>query len=132
MAVEFPILPDLSFQAGADLSTAQYKWVKFSGTTPTVILCAAVTDIPCGVLQNNPASGENAQVRMLGISKVDCDAALATPGTQVGTSADGQTAAYVAGTDTTKYIVGTIIYGAGAAGRKATAAVNCMNAHRGA
>ena len=54
-------IPGFSFTrvAGADLSSDQYKYVKLS-TTDTVILCAAATDVPIGILQNAPASGAEA------------------------------------------------------------------------
>ena len=40
--------------AGADLSSSQYHFVKFS--SGSVIECAAATDVPSGVLQNAPES----------------------------------------------------------------------------
>jgi hypothetical protein len=41
-------------KASADLSAKQYYAVKISGVG-TVTVCAATTDIPCGILQNAPA-----------------------------------------------------------------------------
>jgi hypothetical protein len=66
-----------------------------------------------------------------GISKVQADADL-TPGNQVGTSADGQAAAYVPGTDTTKYIVGEVLTDNTAAGGIVSILFNCAGAGRGA
>lgn len=111
--------------AGADLSAAaaQYKFVKWSADR-TVVLCAGTTDIPCGVLQNTPASGDAATVCYLGVTKVQGDADLAA-GNQIGTSADGQAAAYTV-SDTTKHIVGTVIVGNSAAAGLATAVVCCV------
>lgn len=119
-----------SFEAGADLSAKQFYFVKMSANN-TVTVCAGVTDVPIGVLQNKPTSGQTAEVTMLGITKVSGDADLAY-GNLIGTSADGQAAAYAAGTDTTKYVVGQVIDDNGAAGGLVTAAINCMNPHRGA
>lgn len=132
MAYEGPQICIPGLIAGADLSAAanQYLFVKYSAAK-TVVLCAGVTDIPCGVLQNTPASGSAATVCALGCTKVQGDANLGF-GDLIGTSADGQAAAYVAGTDTTKYVVGSIVEDNAAAGGLATAMVNCINPHRGA
>ena len=129
MAFERPGI-SLSFIAGADLSAKQYYLVKLSAAD-TVVACAAVTDIPIGVLQNAPTSGQTADVMLMGVSKVNSDAALSV-GNMIGCAADGQAAAYAAGTDTTKYIIGQVLGASGAAGGYATAAINCLNPHRGA
>lgn len=122
------LIPGL--KASADLSAKQYYFVKLSGAG-TVTVCAGVTDKPIGVLQNTPESGDAAVVCGLGVTKVNSDAALSV-GDLIGTAADGQAAAYVAGTDTTKYIVGQVIEASGAAGGYATATVNCFSIARGA
>jgi hypothetical protein len=130
MATEQNVV-DLTFDAGADLSSDQHKFVKISADD-TVILCAAATDVPAGVLQNAPdAAGKAATVRVLGLSKVSADAAL-TAGNLIGTSADGQADVKVPGTDTTEYVVGQVKRGVAAAGSKATAMINCINPHRAA
>lgn len=112
--------------AGADLSAAgnQYKFVKLSAAR-TVVLCNGATDKPCGILQNTPASGMAATVADYGTSKVQGDADLSV-GNSVGTSADGQAAAYTAA-DTTKYIVGQVVLDNSAAGGLATIAFDCTN-----
>lgn len=104
----------ISFVAGEDLSSSQYKFVMLH-TDGTVKACSATTDIPIGVLQNKPTSGQAAEVALLGWTKVQSDAALSI-GNVVGTSADGQAAAYAAGTDTTKYLSGIVTKASGAAG----------------
>ena len=128
MAWEAPLLCYSGIIAGADLSAAgnQYKFVKWSADR-TVVLCNGVTDIPCGVLQNTPASGDAATVGFLGVSKVQGDADLAA-GNSIGTSSDGQAAIYTVA-DTTKHIVGSVIFGNSAAGGYATCAINCIT-HR--
>jgi hypothetical protein len=125
MAYEGPqtCIPGLT--ASADLSAKQYYFVKMSGEK-TVTVCAGVTDKPIGVLQNAPASGQAATVCAIGITKVSGDADLGY-GDSIGTSADGQAAAYTA-SDTTKYIVGQVIEGNGTAGGLITAAINCPSA----
>lgn len=114
-----------AFKAGADLSAKQYYFVKISAAN-TVVVCAATTDKPVGVLQNKPTSGQTAEICSLGITKVSGDADLSV-GDSIGTSADGQAAAYTV-TDTTKYIVGMVLADNAAAGGLATAMVNCINA----
>lgn len=111
--------------ASADLSAKQYYFVKMSGEK-TVTVCAATTDNPIGVLQNAPTSGQPAEVCVVGLTKVSGDADL-DYGNVIGTSSDGQAAAYAAGTDTTKYLVGRVIAGNGAAGGLITAFVNCIS-----
>lgn len=130
MAFERAVLLDGSRKAAADLSTKQYYFVKLD-SSGDVAVCAAVTDIPYGVLQNKPTSGETAEVMVIGISKVNGDADL-SKGNQIGTAADGQAAAYTAGTDTTKYIVGQVIDDNSAGGGYATAVINCAAPHRAA
>ena len=41
----------ITLVAGADLSSAQYKFVKLDSNGAAVV-CSAVTDVPVGVLQN--------------------------------------------------------------------------------
>lgn len=112
--------------ASADLSAAsnQFKFVKLSAAG-TVDVCNGATDKPIGVLQNRPVSGEAAVVVCIGVTKVQGDADLAY-GAAIGTSADGQAATYSA-SDTTKYIVGTVLVDNAAAGGYATAVIDCAN-----
>ena len=131
MAVELPVFNTPGLVAGADLSAKQYHFVKLNGTGTQVVACNGVTDKPIGVLQNKPTSGQAAEVMMLGISKVVGDANLAIDDL-IGTSADGQAAAYVPGTDTTKYVVGRVLTENTAAGGIISAYINTMNPHRGA
>lgn len=132
MAFEGPMIMIPGLIAGADLSAAsnQFKFVKLSANK-TVVVCTAVTDKPIGVLQNTPTSGQAATVCGLGVTKVQGDADLGY-GDEIGTSNDGQAAAYVAGTDTTKYPCGTVILDNSAAAGLITAVINCMSHHRGA
>jgi len=125
-------IPGFTFTrvAGADLSSSQYYYVKLS-TTDTVIACAAATDVPIGILQNAPTSGQEATIMVTGISKVNSNAALSI-GDLIGTSGDGQADAKVPGTDTTEYVVGVVLEASGAAAELATCTVNGLNPHRAA
>lgn len=129
MAYEIPGMC-ASFVAGGDLSSKQYHFVKLN-TSGQVVIVAANTDKPFGILQNAPASGGVAEVMLAGISKVVADADLAI-GDQIGASSDGQAATYAPGTDTTKYIVGEVLTANTAAGGIVSVAFNCMGAGRGA
>ena len=64
-----------TFIAGADLTSSKYCLVKLH-TDGTVIVATANTDNIVGVLQNKPASGENALVRFKGTSKVKTGGAI--------------------------------------------------------
>jgi len=132
MAFEIPGRVDGTRPAGADLSAAgnQYKFVKLN-TSGQVVAITAVTDKPYGILQNTPAAGQAAEVMIDGISKVQGDANL-TIGDQVSPSADGQAAAAVPGTDTTKYIVGEVLTDNTTAGGIVSIQFDCAGAGRGA
>ena len=112
MAYEAAQIKVGQFTASADLSSKQYHFVKMSGNN-TVTVCAAITDLPIGILQNAPSSGGVAEVALFGISKVKADGTLAA-GNIIGTSADGQADAIAAGTDTTVYTMGIALNAAAA------------------
>jgi hypothetical protein len=112
MAYEAAQIKVGQFTASADLSSKQYHFVKMSGNN-TVTVCAAITDLPIGVLQNTPTSGQAAEVALFGITKVKADGTLAA-GNIIGTSADGQADAIAAGTDTTVYTMGIALNAAAA------------------
>jgi len=118
-----------TFVAGADLSTKQYTFVKLN-SSGQVIAAAAATDIPIGVLQNNPTSGQEASVTIVGGTKIVASAA-ATLGTALnfGTSSAGK-AATLAVTDTTKYVLGVYLEAPAADGNIVAAVINCANPTR--
>lgn len=75
MATENRVL-DLSYEAAEDLSSDQYKFVVLS-TSGTVRRPDSADEIAHGILQNAPESGDAAQVRVIGVSKLVANAALA-------------------------------------------------------
>ena len=107
--------------AAASLTAKQFYFVKLASAT-TVNVCTAITDVPIGILQNAPASGGACTIAIFGISKVVADGTLAA-GNLIGTSADSQADAIVAGTDTTVYTMGVAI-GAASAGETSTMFLN--------
>lgn len=121
----------VSLKAGEDLSAAQYKFVKLDAATGNVVACSDVTDIPAGVLQNNPVSGEVAEVLITGGTKIKAGGS-ASPGDLINTSASATAVKLTAGpTGSTNYVVGRFLTDA-AAGQIVTAAINCANPARGA
>ena len=131
MAYELnPYSLNITLVAGADLSAAQYKFVKLN-SSGQAILVAAATDKPIGVLQNAPASGGEANVTISGGTKFVGSGSIAV-GAQIGSDANGKGAALVAGTDTTKYVVGTVLVATGADGEIGTAVIDATAPHRAA
>lgn len=130
MAYEInPYALKITLVAGADLSADQYKFVKMD-SNGKAILVAALTDRPIGVLQNAPRSGEEAEVTIIGGTKIKAGGTVAE-GTVLKTSAAGLTIACTVGTDTTHYILGTSLVD-GANGEIISAVVNCASAARAA
>lgn len=84
---------DVSFLAAEDLSSYQYCFVTQKDDDEVQLLNAG-TNFPLGILQNAPASGEVAVVRVDGTSKLVANDAIAV-GTQV-------KAEYVSATDNGK------------------------------
>lgn len=140
MAFEKPLLIH-SFTAASDMNSAtqQYCLVKFAAGADTVLPCTAVADLPIGVLQNLPRQGEQAEVLILGITKLrvgttDISDVSATSGL-VGTSTAGRAAILGApgvGAETTSYLLGRVINvdAADNDGALVTALINCINLGR--
>lgn len=65
---EYVTLPGL--KAGASLASKQYTPVKLSSTAADTVLSATTTaHIVVGIVMNNPASGDAAEVAALGVAK---------------------------------------------------------------
>lgn len=73
MSTENKIL-DISFPAAEDLSNDKYRFVVLASTG--VRRPDSETEVAIGVLQNAPASGEAAVVRLIGTTKFQANAAL--------------------------------------------------------
>jgi hypothetical protein len=113
--------------AGADLSAKQYNFVKLNSSGQAVAI-AAITDIPVGVLQNAPTSGQEAEVLIVGGPKLVASEAITLPAFLSVASAGK--ADKIAVTDTTQYVVGQAITASGADADVITAVVNCANPTR--
>ena len=79
----------LSFVAGEDLSTYQYKWVTLSADD-TIEACNNAADDPIGILQDKPTSGQVGSVMVFGMSRLKSDSGGLTQGDQVGTDANAR------------------------------------------
>ena len=58
----------MSYNAAADLSGHQFKFVRFVGDRSVNLITDSSAQIPCGILQNNPRQGEAALVMHIGRS----------------------------------------------------------------
>lgn len=118
----------ISVAAGEDLSAQAKQFLIVKLSSGAVVACTGTTDKPFGVLQNRPASGDMAEVCIFGITKVRSNAGLSVDDS-IGTSSDGEAAAYTV-SDTTKHIFGKVLPGGGTsnAGEYATAFIDCASA----
>lgn len=113
MAIEGLVDCYPGLKASADLSAKQFRVMKVSGAG-TVTVCAAITDVVIGILQDAPVSGQPAAVAFDGLSKAVAGGTVAA-GNLLGTDNQGRVVAIVAGTDTTQYSV-AVARSAGAVG----------------
>lgn len=94
MAIESGWHWDESFVAGADLSAKQFHAVKGDGTTEdSVVAASSQGEDFIGILQNNPASGKDATVRLAGWSKAiagSANSGVIAAWSQVTVAADGR------------------------------------------
>ena len=115
MAWEYKILDEPGALAGEDMNTSseQYLIAKSSGVNNTYVKCTAKTDVPAGIIQNNPKSGEALQLRRLGISKVIAGGTLVA-GDLYGPDANGKAVAKAesaTGADFGDFVLGQVIEG---------------------
>lgn len=95
----------IQYSAGADLSTKQFYVVKDNGSGAAVVV-AADTDLPLGILQNAPASGQGCE---LGVGPNVVKGILGgnvAKGDLVGPDGNGKLVKRTVGTDATKYVLG--------------------------
>lgn len=107
-AYDNPVLV-LSESAGIDLSTHQFKAVKYDGSG-NLILCTAGA-LAAGVLQNDPTSGQAGDVMVLGVSRAIAGGSFAK-GVALASNAAGLLVAAAGG----DHVVGVSRGAAGASG----------------
>ena len=121
----------VSLVAAADLSAKQYHFVKLDSDGKAAAV-TATTDKAIGILQNDPTAGQEAEVLVVGGSKLVCGAAV-TEGAIVGTDAAGAGSALTAlqGTAaTTGFVFATSLTEVSGANQLATVVVNCATPAR--
>lgn len=115
MAWEIPLFEIGTLTAAADLSAKQYYCVKVTGNNQ-INVCSVDGEVVLGVLQDEPASGEAANVRCLGVTKVVAGETL-TAGDLWGTDASGKAKVVdrtLTGADVGDYVAGIVLEGAAA------------------
>lgn len=110
MAGEYWSIPGLL--AGADLSAKQYYVVKFASTAGEVVASTAGSASHAGLLQNDPADGEVADVAVLGIALGYAEGAI-TVGDHVTSNSTGQVQTTTTAND---HLIGTALEAATTAG----------------
>jgi hypothetical protein len=80
---------DISFIAGEDLSAYQYHYVELTADNTVKVCTHATTQRAIGILQNKPASGKMARVRIMGVSRAYIGTAAVAYGDFCGADADG-------------------------------------------
>lgn len=130
MAVEGGPAFDISLTVGAvSLATKQFNVAKMD-SGGLVTIHGAVTDVPMGIIQGNPAASGVVGIRVSGISKVKAGGTIAI-GDFVGSNGDGTVKTIVPGTDTTIYVIGIALSG-GASGDTISVLVDCASPGRAA
>jgi len=117
-----------SFIAGADLSAKQYLGMKLSAAR-TVVTMAADTDIPCGILLNQPKSGQEALVCVMGRSPVKFGGTV-TAGMLIRDNGDGTMVEFAPLTDQELFCLGQCSVG-GASGEMGEALICAANPNKG-
>jgi hypothetical protein len=118
---------DITLIAGADLSTHQFKGVKLDANGAAVLIAAA-TDVPIGVLQNKPTSGQAATVRVTGVTKMLSGGTITAGGVtgRIRSSNGTAIAAQALGTGPTEFILGQALQ-SNASGDVFKAIIDCIN-----
>jgi len=130
MAFEIPGRKITRVCGATTLAAKQFHFVKLH-TDGTLIVTAAETDAPYGLLQNNPGVGGEAEVMKDGVSRCVAGEPIAI-GEFVGTKSDGRAQVMAHGVDTTKYIVGIALSAAAADGEEFSVDFSCSAPMRGA
>lgn len=103
-----------SHEVDATFASKQYYGCKYSADNH-VTIPTADTDVPAGIVLNDPASGEVATVLKVGRAPGVVSEAI-TYGQKVRIDSSGKVALCEPGSDTTTYMVGICVQGADADG----------------
>jgi hypothetical protein len=123
-AVEGPLTMQVpGLYSPDDLSTKQFRFVKLDATIENEVhVCTGITDLPLGVLLNNPNAGSHesgatgeCQVLTVGVCKVVAGEDLSGVGpVRLGTDANGAAVRVTVGPPT--YAMGILLNGAASGG----------------
>jgi len=78
---------EIGREAGEDLT--EYRFIKLDSGTAKVIQCDSAGERAIGITENSPSSGEDADLTLSGISKVEAGGSF-NPNDTVGTDANGK------------------------------------------
>jgi len=98
--------------------------------TGNVLAVDGATDRPFGVLQNDPESGEIAEITIVGGTKVEAGGTASVGQPLFSNASAVAVTLAVGGSGSTSYLVGTFVEDA-ASGAVTTAVIDCANAGRG-
>ncbi len=85
--------PEMTVIAGEDLSAKQYHLVEINSDLEAMLAATAVNSYVLGVLQNSPAAGDAAVVRLLGLTYVVLDGTVTKGVIRPSTSVQGRVVA---------------------------------------
>lgn len=88
MARELSVL-DLTFKAEQTFASGQFYFCELSAADQ-VDICDSTADLPLGVIQNKPAAGQAADIRIHGVTKIVADGTVTAVGNYVGTGNTGK------------------------------------------
>ncbi len=100
MSSGYPKGTTRGFIAGADLSALKYTFVKYGSDSKTVVACGN-DEIPCGILMNDPQSGQMAEVVIEGGARLKSSGVIGL-NASIGSAAGGQGKAITSGTASAK------------------------------
>ena len=100
---------DMTYKAYGDMRSNQFYCVEVQAAG-VVQICSAVTAVACGIIQDNPNSGDTCTVRHEGKSKYKLNGSV-TAGARIGAAANGALASKTEGTNTTHYVIAQDVNG---------------------
>lgn len=91
--------------AGASFASKQYYAVKLASTAGEVVVCNGTAKLAIGLIQNDPADGEAANVAVAGVARGKAGGSI-TVGQMVNALSTGTLQGTSGGTSGTQYILG--------------------------
>ena len=117
----------VSVEAGEDMSDWQYKVVFINTSGKAVQFDDGGSEIPAGILQNAPASGEAAKILVAGVTRAIADSSFALQNLIGAKEGDGK----LTNTIASNYVVGQPLEAPGGDGEQFTCYVNFATTYVG-